>query len=190
MIYSDENIISCAEFDSPIEFVLIATIGRARNVIAKSKGARIDLASYATSSDFQIFRDKTSSLQDALFPMVEELRPLVANSVPLRNPVSEHYDPRFSEFTLVWRGAGGFKIIDKIERLLNEISPILVDAYESDYRERVEWLLSPVIALCNESMLQEKNIRYRSATRLKLFIGISIVYSVVSIAALYYKFLG
>jgi len=44
-----ENINTPFEFDSPVEFVLITTVGKTRAVVAKSKGAQLDLVAHLSS---------------------------------------------------------------------------------------------------------------------------------------------
>jgi hypothetical protein len=173
------------EYDSPVEFVLVTTIGRQRTVIAKSKGAGIDLASYAQKNEYKN-KDRRSSLVQVFFPAVDDLIPLTVDSDALQNPRSEEYDKRGSKFTLVWRGKYRPELDEEIKILLDEAGYGLTGAIEGESSARLEWLLSPILAKCTESLTEARNLRLAKATRFKSLAIVAISYILVAAVAYFY----
>lgn len=173
------------EYESPVEFVLVTTIGRERTVIAKSKGAGIDLASYAQKNEYKN-KYRPSSLVQLFFPVVDDLIPLTVDSDPLQNPQSEEYDERSSKFTLVWRGKYRPEFDEEIKILLDEAGHGLTRAIEDESSARLEWLLSPILAKCTESLTEARNLRLAKATRFKFLAVVTISYILIAAAAYFY----
>ena len=163
-------------YDSPVEFILVATIGKKRGVIAKSKGAQIDLASYAQNNRNKENLRGAPAILQVFFPTLQELRPLTADSKPLNNLKSIDYDDRLSEFTLVWRGENTNGLIDRIEVHLNDLGPSIIEALEEADKPSIEWLLSPLIAECNAAIQSKKRTRLINAANFKVLTWTVIFY--------------
>lgn len=175
------------EYESPVEFVLVATIGRERSVVAKSKGAGIDLASYAQKNKYR-YTERRSSLVQLFYPAIDDLSPLTVDSDPLQNPRSKEYDERGSEFTLVWRGKDRPGLTEEVKMSLDEAGFDLTEAIENGSSARLEWLLSPVLAKCTEALTEARNLRLAKATRFKLMAVVLISYTLVAAAAYFYLY--
>ncbi|HBE9178343.1 TPA: hypothetical protein KNH08_001191 [Serratia fonticola] len=181
------ELLEAYEYESPVEFVLVATIGRERAVVAKSKGAGIDLASYAQKSKSRN-EDRQSSLVQVFYPVIDNLSPLSVDSDPLQNPRTREYDGRGSEFTLVWRGKDRPGLTEEVKVLLDEVGFGLTEAIENGSSARVEWLLSPVLAKCTEALIKARYLRLAKATRFKLMAVVLISYTLVAAAAYFYLY--
>lgn len=175
------------EYESPVEFVLVATIGRERAVVAKSKGAGIDLASYAQKNKY-LNKEPRSSLVQVFYPVIDDISPLTVDSDPLQNPRSKEYDGRGSEFTLVWRGKDRPGLTEEVKISLNEVGFGLTESIENGSSARLEWLLSPALAKCTEALTEARNLRLAKATRFKLMTVVLISYTLVAAAAYFYLY--
>ncbi|MGK4091552.1 hypothetical protein AB0Y29_16235 [Enterobacter hormaechei] len=140
------------ELDSPVEFVLVGVIGNRRSVVAKSKGAKLDLIAYA--------QRKGSKSSGALlhsnvlfFPKLTNLVPMAVDSQPKMFYRNHDSDTRASEWTLVWRGAAYNRHMDLIKKELELRIDSIVLAFETESLNSLEWALSPVIDLCNISTI-------------------------------------
>lgn len=171
------------EYDSPVEFVLISTIGKVRAVVAKSAGARIDLAAYAWLGTGESEYQHPSPLMQIFFPALEQLAPLVGNSAPVENPRSFDYDDRFSEFTLVWRGVDQRGIRDRVNHMLDGLAPSLTSALNEASKAEMEWLLSPIIARCNDVIVRARNRRFAKSTFARFVAAVLFSYTFVGAAA-------
>lgn len=163
---NSESINQPFEFDSPVEFALIATVGRKRAVIAKSKGAQIDLVAYAQ-------RDTHDEEESPAFPMrfpfpfpaPMQLHPFSIDSLPTRIPSNYEFDKRSSQYTLVWRGAGYNRHRRRIEKEFRLRIEDIVQAVDQQTPSQLEWVLSPVIDLCHRATIysRQKRLTFVSA---------------------------
>ncbi|HJE67219.1 hypothetical protein [Pseudomonas oryzihabitans] len=189
MMQSRLDLHEAYEYDSPVEFVLVATIGRGRAVVAKSKGAGIDLASYAQKNQYH-YGERRSSFIQVFYPVIDDLSPLAVDSYPLKNPRSKEYDERSSELTLVWRGKDRPGLIEDVKISLNEIGLGLTEAIESGSPARVEWLLSPVLAKCTEALADARNFRLAKAARFKLMAVTLVGYLLLAAGSYLYLYIN
>ena len=149
------------EFDSPVEFVLIGTVGKRRAVVAKSKGAQLDLVAHAQRHPIDEDDDTTASRLKFPFPFPTplQLQPLSVDSFPTEFPNNRDFDDRASECTLVWRGAGYFRHMQKIKKEFHLRIKDIVDAVVQQSPAQLEWALSPVIDSCYRATLYLKKRR-------------------------------
>lgn len=175
------------EFESPVEFVLVGTVGLKRAVVAKSKGAQIDLMAYAQrykyNDDDMINRFNFLSL-----PFINNFHiyPITVDSPPTDCKNNHEFDNRASEYTLVWRGARSLDYKDKIEYELRMRILDIVDALENESQTQLEWALSPVIDLCNKSTIHSRKKYLGAAYIFWLFL---IVYLIVIAGYFFSRFI-
>lgn len=152
------------ELDSPVEFILVGVVGKRRAIVAKSKGAKIDLAAYA-QKEHSDYEDRPYPLQ--LFPFASrmQLRPLSVDSQPTEFYSNHVYDERASEWTLVWRGVGYGRYKERIRNEFQKRIGEIVESLDDDSGSHLEWAVSPVIDLCNRanSYATGKRLRFVSA---------------------------
>ncbi len=155
-------------FDSPVEFVLIGVVGKKRAVVAKSRGAQLDLVAYA-----QRDRDDNenvnwlyqSSAIVFILPFSTSIRlhPLTVDSSPAVFPRNHTFDKRATECTLVWRGlectGDTSRIKEELDIRINDI----VEALEQESSSQLEWALAPVIDQCHRTIVHFKNKKLRMA---------------------------
>lgn len=168
-------------FDSPVEFVLIAVTGRTRSVVAKSKGAQMDLVAYAQrSGDDDDGRPYVSPLFPFPFPAPMRLHPIAIDSPPAFFRTNIATDPRASQCTLVWRGtAYASEQMAIKEEFYNRVEDI-VSSFEQRAAGQLEWTLAPIIDRCYRAT------EYSRARRLWLvyaFWFTLLVYAIVIISA-------
>lgn len=169
------------EYDSPVEFVLIATVGGERCVVAKSKCAGIDLMYH--SHILPINREKRKFSR-----FYEELQPFSVDSEPLENFSHTNYDDRLSELTLVWRGVADAGFLEKVTKEFNKIAPEIVRSLDINGR-RLDWSLSPVIAMCNDFIGEMKVKRMKNKASYQMMGLIILLYGVVAaVTAVYMMF--
>lgn len=173
------------EYDSPVEFILITTFDGRKTVIARSKGAKIDLLYYSHFSDIKD-KEFKSNLIDMFYPSIDDLSPLSIDSRPVPPPRNQSHDDRDSSFTFVWRGVGGHEFTKGPQRILDDVAPILISSFAKKSQRDIEWLLSPIVAKCAESVAQARTRRLTKAARLKITIGTVLGYALISVAAYFY----
>ncbi|WP_143606030.1 hypothetical protein [Variovorax sp. 54] len=177
------------EYESPVEFVLIATIGRQRGVVAKSVGAKIDLSAYAQKNKSKFSRKShTPPVSSVFFPRLQNLYPLSADTelMPPLDDVLE-IDSRMSECTLVWRGIDSPYFEREIESELKSCGPAIMKALDAGSRATLELILAPLIARCNMQMLMEREARIRRASLFWFFIATLGVYAVAVVGYLIFR---
>lgn len=188
---STRELVSVFEYDSPIEFILIATTEYGREVVARSKGAKIDLLYYSNFSGDNYLNTKTTktSLIDIFYPSLDNLSPFSVDSHPVPPPKNQTYDDRNSSFTFVWRGVGDNGLSKEIVRFLDDIAPLLFNSLSGESERDIEWLLSPIVAKCAESLAKTRKNRLAKAARLKIMIGAVLGYTLIAVAAYFYLFI-
>lgn len=154
------------ELDSPVEFILVGVEGKRRAIVAKSTGAKLDLAAYA---QHQHNDDPPYLLRSSPFlfpfPISIELRPLSVDSQPTEFENNSKYDGRASELTLVWRGLSNNRGLILVEREFSMRAWEIASALDSQSKSNLEWVLAPIIDRCNIM------INYAKAKRLKFMYG-------------------
>lgn len=183
------------EYYSPVEFILIATTELGRKVVARSKGAKIDLLYYSNFSNpnhLAYINEKSTktNLSDLFYPSLESLSPFSVDSHPVPPSRNQTYDDRNSSFTFVWRGVGGNDLYKEIVRFLDDMAPLLVYSLSEKSELDTEWLLSPIVAKCAESIAKMKRIRLAKAARLKIMIGVVLGYTLIAAAAFLYVYVA
>ena len=157
-----ESLLKPFEFDSPVEFVLIGVVGNKRAVVAKSKGAQVDLVAYAQRENI---RDEDRPFRSLLFifPFIApfQLEPLAVDSQPADFPSNYPYDRRATECTLVWRGFGYARHKKKIKKEFQIRIADIVEAIEQQSASQLEWTLSPVIDQCHKATTYSKGKKLR-----------------------------
>lgn len=174
------------EVDSPVEFVLIATIGGERCVAAKSKGARIDLISYAQKiAKNRDFSHKYKRINVTIAPNFDELEVFSVDSEPLENIYHPNYDFRLSELTFVWRGVADDDLLRNVKSKFDQVASDIVKSLEFK-GARLEWPLSVIIAECNEFIVNSRIKSYKRAAQLKMMAIIMIGYIFIGLATFLY----
>jgi len=172
-----ESILNPFEFDSPVEFVLIGVVGKGRAVVAKSKGAQLDLIAYAQRKDGD--KDETSfPLQLFPFPTLIQLQPFFVDSLPTNFHSNHAYDNRMSKWTLVWRGSGYRQDKKNIKEEFQKGINSIIEALEKKSAAQLEWAMSPVIDQCHKATIYSRGKRNRFVyafwfTMLVYFLGIA-----------------
>jgi len=168
------------EFDSPVEFVLVTTISRSRAVVAKSRGARMDLASYAQrSSSDDLLQRPSPFFARLFFPKLQTLLPLSVDSKYFRNPKSESYDDRQSQATLVWRGVFSKRLLQQVQDRFSDLQPEIVNALDSGSSTELEWALSPLIDLCNVENHRDRQRQLQLAGTAISAVILTVIYALV-----------
>lgn len=158
---NSESIHQPFEFDSPVEFVLIATVGMKRAVVAKSKGAQLDLVAYAQRDTLdEEERPTFPVLFPFPFPVSMQLHPFSIDSLPMRIHSNHEFDQRGSKCTLVWRGAGYKRHRRRIEKEFCLRIEDILHALDQHSPSRLEWVLSPVIDLCHRATIYSRQKRF------------------------------
>lgn len=189
MISYNDSSPQVLEFDSPIEFILVSTTENGRKVVARSKGAKMDLPffSHFKSSDYDLYQSVTRSVWAEIFyPAVESLYPVTLHSQPVSHPNNFDFDQRPSTLTFVWRGVRAKDYIDDMQSTFDSAAPHLAMSVRE--HDLVEWILSPLIAHCAISLEASRQRRLAKAARAKLMMGVVIGYSVVAALASCYYF--
>lgn len=191
---STHGLVSVFEYDSPIEFILIATTEFGREVVARSKGAKIDLLYYSNFSDTNHLNNLNDSsaktnLTDLFYPSLDNLSPFSVDSHPVPPPRNQTYDDRNSSFTFVWRGVGEKDLSEEIVRFLDDIAPLLFNFLSEESERDIEWLLSPIVAKCAESLVKTRKRRLAKAARLKIMTGTVLGYTLIAAAAYFYLYI-
>lgn len=175
----DELSLAPMEFESPIEFILVGVEGKQRAIVAKSIGAKLDLAAYAQRQRKDEERPylSRSILLPFPFPNSIELWPLSVDSHPTEFRNNGSYDERASELTLVWRGQASYGDIRDIEKEFNIRAYEIAESIDNKSKSRLEWLLAPIIDRCNKltSHSREKRLRYRYTILFSLLIYLIII---------------
>lgn len=167
------------EFESPVEFILVGVEGIKRAIVAKSKGAKLDLAAYAQRQNNK--DDRPYLLKSFLFPFPFptsiELWPLSVDSYPTEFQNNSSYDGRASELTLVWRGSANYVGIKKVAKEFNIRTGEIVTALDNQSKSQLEWVLAPIIDECNKltNYAKEKRLRFRYAFWLGLLIYVFLI---------------
>ncbi|MDK4199181.1 hypothetical protein QKY98_08635 [Pseudomonas sp. HR1] len=148
----------------------------------------MDLIYYSHFShiDFDHFRP---SSVDMFYPAVEDLLPLCVESEPVFNQRLAQFDDRKSSLTLVWRGVRDSELIKEVQEMLDDNAPLLIDSFESGQEGDVEWLLSPIIAKCSESLSKSKRRKLMKAARLRLVMLVTLAYLIAALVAFVMFFL-
>ena len=146
---SDKSNPPVLEVDSPLEFILVGTTQGQRNVIVKSKGAGIDLISYAQEGNFLGMERLRPSGWFFPFTGSGQLEPVAIHSHPIGGLTeNEVTDNRDSTLTLVWRGVWSGTHRKGAEIEFNLRIPDIVSAFEEGSSARMEWALAGVIDYC------------------------------------------
>lgn len=170
------------EFDSPIEFALIGTLNNVPAVLAKSKGAQIDLAAYAQNSfDEENIPKSSPFFVEILFPKAQNLRPFSITTVVEISPNEFGFGTRRPVLTLVWRGIQDPKLKSELDRLFEPLSINIMSAIGRRSESELEWSLSPLIDLCNRAKLRNKEKRLRYSGRAAIFTLTITLYSLIAL---------
>lgn len=134
------------EFESPVEFFLVGVFGKKRVVVAKSKGARLDLIAYAQRNNNYRYAGSNSGYIFSVF--FSKPMPLVAESNPIRS-TGNGMDRRPSEWTFIWRGLGYTRHLRNIQKEFQLRLEDIVLAFENSSAVEIEWALSSIVDQCN-----------------------------------------
>ncbi|MDX7852039.1 hypothetical protein [Aeromonas caviae] len=152
------------EFESPVEFILVGVDGTKRAIVAKSVGAKLDLAAYAqreNKHEINISLTKSMIFRQFALHSSYDLKPISIDSVPTDLINNILYDSRSSELTFVWRGAiPSDSRIYSLKKEFDIRAAEIADAIDKKSKSRLEWLLSPIIDDCNKMTIQAKNKKY------------------------------
>lgn len=179
-----ESISSPLEFESPVEFILVGVEGKKRTVVAKSKGAKMDLSAYAqreTSLDDRPYLSKLFFSFPFPFSGTIDLWPLSVDSRPTEFKNNSSYDSRTSALTLVWRGSANSGEIKGIQKEFNIRVEEISNALDGQSKSQLEWALAPIIDRCYRitRYATEQRIRFRYAFWFGLLIYIVTVGTIV-----------
>lgn len=188
MMQNSSESTSAFEYDSPVEFILVASLSGSRAIVARSKGSKMDLAYYSHFNHIDYESAKSASI-DMFYPAVDNLIPLSVNSRPVSNPRRAHFDDRESSFTFVWRGVKNHQLAKDIQTILDDAAPLLVESFEYGSGRDTEWLLSPIVAKCSESLATSRRRRLIKAARLKVMVAAVSAYTLVAAAAYFFMFI-
>jgi hypothetical protein len=152
---------------SPVEFILIATIGNKRKVVAQSLNAQIDLIAAAHSQDsrdsFKVrlpIHETISWIERLIskFTLPQNQEPVCIKSRAIVIPFGELIDDRLSSYTLVWRGSldkdsvNYISLEGELDMNIREINKAIQDHSQAD----LEWNLAPIIDKINKINIQQK----------------------------------
>ncbi len=161
---NNELLLKPFEFDSPVEFVLIGVAGKKRAVVAKSKGAQLDLIAYAqresNEDEYKPFLYR-SPFFFIPFQGSFQLEPLAVNSNPTDFPGNHPNDSRPTECTLIWRGSTNINGRKKITKEFQKRITSIVEAIEQKSTSQLEWVLSPIIDECHKTTVIIRGRRIR-----------------------------
>lgn len=146
------------ELDSPVEFVLVGVVRNRRAVVAKSKGAQIDLVAYA-QKEYAHNGESSHPLRLFPFPIRAQLKPISVDSQPTNFYSNHVYDERASEWTFVWRGAAYSRHEEEIMKEFQLRITDIVRAFDDNSISHLEWAISPIIDLCNRATSYTKRKR-------------------------------
>ncbi|WP_429065983.1 hypothetical protein [Aeromonas bestiarum] len=159
----NSSIFAPMEFESPVEFILVGVEEKKRAIVAKSIGAKLDLAAYAQQQQkYDINSNFTKSI---LFKLglysADDLKPFIIDSVPTKITNNIQHDSRATELTFVWRGStpSGSEL-NSIKKVFDIRANEISDAIDKKSQSQLEWLLSPIIDDCNKIIIKEKKKKF------------------------------
>lgn len=186
MILIPKGVMPEREYSSPVEFILVATVGGHQRVVAKSRDAQIDLISYSARMPASRYPRRRSFFANAFYPQVDDLRPHAVASAPFEKRRSDEIDRRDSDFTFVWRGINNKQVAENVAEILSDLAPIMSEALYSEEDDDVGFLLSHVVARCNEAIIDEREQRVSKAVAWRSMTAIFGIYFVIAVAAAFF----
>ncbi len=172
--------------NSPLEFVLTGPVGKHSAVLVKSNDAGLDLIGAAEISKeaFKLFEKKRPRRSNIVYSIMnsrDDFKSILqrVDTDGLSN-LPDNNDQRISNYVMVWKGYADDEELSTIEKELNLRSSELHDAIKRKSESEIEWLVSPVILICNkanEAIISRKNASKRA------FYFMMIVYVALAISA-------
>ncbi|MEN3756540.1 hypothetical protein ABDZ57_06905 [Aeromonas veronii] len=182
----DSSVFYPMEFESPVEFILVGVEEKKRAIVAKSKGAKLDLAAYAQRQDK--YERNPNFTKNIIFKLglhsSNNLKPFSIDSEPTELINNFLYDPRSTELTFVWRGAtSSYRGIEHLKKEFDIRANEIADAIDKRSKSQLEWLLSPIIDDCNKMTNQTNNKKH--LYRFSLFFVIFIYFIILVVYFLF-----
>lgn len=141
-----------SEFDSPIEFTIVGPYSGRDIVLARSKGAGIDLIGLSVS----YVAPHSSDTLATFFPQSRQVNSIRASYLP---DVEPSKDSRSADIVLSWSGVATQFDYKRISRSFNFQAPEIVFYARNGDKQSLEMAIAPVVLLCSQA--NEKRLKSR-----------------------------
>jgi hypothetical protein len=162
------------EYDSPVEFVVVGPVAGRDAVLAKSRGAGIDLIGLSFEPLGFPYSRARSDLLSSLFPQSRQIHSVRVSSISDLSPSS---DERMSDLVFAWAGLaselGVKRVLMSFQLQSREIAKLASEGNQA----ALEVALAPVILTCSQA--NERRSRFR-----RLLVAVTVMYIALGILGL------